>query len=936
MAPEIETHSKSTDPDNSESPLSTRDSLKKRYLYKIFANIVGLLSNLVVASIVPRSLGPKSYGDFNFVTHFFDQIMELVDGRSSVGAIIKIALRPRESGLVVFYLYFSFLVSMLVFGFLGVAYLFSLESFIWPGQLTKIIFLGCLWSVLVWLHGVLHKMCDAFGLTVEAEKVRVAQKVISVVLILALFFLDLLTLKTFFIYYIGILVFLFIGFWWVLRGASGWPKSWILPWVEIKSYAKEFYDYTLPLFTFFAFEAFVALMDRWVLQRYSGSEEQGYFGFAYQMGYLSFFFVGAMTPLLQREFSVSYKEKDYARLTYLYKRYLPLHFAIATFFGAFVCFQAGALIQIFAGQAYQPSFIPIMLLAFYSVYMSFGRVTSSLFFATGSNKSFRNLGLTVLAMGLILTWLLVGPASFGGLEQGATGLAAKALIIYFVLINLQILLNTRIIKVRFRYFFFHQLICVGVFLLASWSARELVPSSLHSRPLYGFVASGFLYTVMIMVLINAFPGIIGLHRLDIRSLLGGLFPLGRKFESPVGINPPTQNDISSVDLRLGQVSTAVKTRLVILSARSSIHTVRWVNALAERGHKVHLVTMHMGGDPLHPEVSVHELRVGAPWGYFFNVWKLRRILKKIQPDILHAHYITGYGTLGSLSGFQPRILSVWGSDIFSFPVFSLVNEWLVKLNLRKSRWICSTSSTMARQTIAIDPDVKSKIIVTPFGVDLNRFFPSALPRRADGFITIGTVKALDFKYGVDILLRAFAETINVLERTSIDLSTKLRLRIVGGGPLADALKELAVDLGIANQVHFVGVVPHAEVPNELRKMDIYVAVSREDSESFGVAIVEASACGLPVVVSDAGGLPEVVDHGVTGFVVPRNSPVQLANCLLELINSESLCRKFGENGVAKVKELYDWSDNVTQMEKIYTIIVNDEAVDRNQKHDSRI
>lgn len=152
------------------APESPKDSLKRRYIFKILANIVGLFSNIIVASIVPRTLGPKSYGDFNFVTHFFDQIMELIDGRSSVGALVKISFRPKESGLVVFYLYFSFLASFLVFGLVGFSYFFTVEHFIWPGQTTKIILLGCLWSILVWLHGVLHKMCDAFGLTVGAEK----------------------------------------------------------------------------------------------------------------------------------------------------------------------------------------------------------------------------------------------------------------------------------------------------------------------------------------------------------------------------------------------------------------------------------------------------------------------------------------------------------------------------------------------------------------------------------------------------------------------------------------------------------------------------------------------------------------------------------------------------------------------------------------------
>src|SRR5690606_38202825 len=103
----------------------------------------------------------------------------------------------------------------------------------------------------------------------------------------------------------------------------------------------------------------------------------------------------------------------------------------------------------------------------------------------------------------------------------------------------------------------------------------------------------------------------------------------------------------------------------------------------------------------------------------------------------------------------------------------------------------------------------------------------------------------------------------------------LRLRIVGDGPDRRELESRAAPLG--NAVQFVGAVPHDDVQQQLQLIDIYVAASRK--ESFGVAVIEASACGLPVVVSDADGLSEVVDDGVTGLVVRGASPLALANAI---------------------------------------------------------
>jgi glycosyltransferase involved in cell wall biosynthesis len=112
-------------------------------------------------------------------------------------------------------------------------------------------------------------------------------------------------------------------------------------------------------------------------------------------------------------------------------------------------------------------------------------------------------------------------------------------------------------------------------------------------------------------------------------------------------------------------------------------------------------------------------------------------------------------------------------------------------------------------------------------------------------------------------------------------------------------------------------VPHTEVPNELAKIDIYVALSRMDSESFGVAIIEASAAGRPVVVSDAGGLPEVAVEGKTGFVVPRENPVAAAGALERLIFDPELRHKMGVAGQQHVAENYSWDVCIMKMVEMY-------------------
>ena len=353
-------------------------------------------------------------------------------------------------------------------------------------------------------------------------------------------------------------------------------------------------------------------------------------------------------------------------------------------------------------------------------------------------------------------------------------------------------------------------------------------------------------------------------------------------------------------------------RIALLGPANSIHLQRWAAALVARGHVVSVVSQHCVERSLLPErADVHWLPHEGQSGYFTNALALRRHLASWRPDLLNVHYASGYGTTGALAGFRPTLLSVWGSDVYDFPYESAVKGWLVRKILRRATAVASTSHAMAAQVRRLTPE-RRDIAVTPFGVDLARFVAQPSPH---GSLTIGIVKSLAPKYGVDLLLRAFA---GLCADTEVQATQPAcRLLIVGDGPQHDELVQLAAQLGIAERTQFVGAVPHADVPHWLHQLDIYAAPSRLDSESFGVAVIEAGACGLPVVVSDAGGLPEVVVAGETGLVVPRDDVPALQAALKRLVLDAALRERLGTAGRAHVEREYEWGHCVDRMERCY-------------------
>jgi len=362
-------------------------------------------------------------------------------------------------------------------------------------------------------------------------------------------------------------------------------------------------------------------------------------------------------------------------------------------------------------------------------------------------------------------------------------------------------------------------------------------------------------------------------------------------------------------------------RILILSDAGSIHTRRWVKALNEKGMKLALYSLTDPHDDYYLNLGIEVFSsgissIGSVWSkirYFKSIPNIRAAIKKFHPDIVHAHYASSYGSLGGFLKFHPYIISVWGSDIYDFPNSFFGGKILMKYILGKADYILSTSNVMACETKKY---TNKKISITPFGVDLKRFKKIEVPKQSDVF-TVGNVKTLSPKYGIDVLIRAFKL---VVERNP-ELNT--RLVIYGQGPCRYEYEQLVKDLGLCNYTEFCGWIENEELPKVYSSMTVSVSVSVLDSESFGVVAVEAMACECPVVTSDVDGFTEVVDNGVTGFIVPRRDEVATANAIQKFIDNSELRQIMGKAGRERVERLYDWNKNVDTMIEIYNRIYED-------------
>lgn len=362
-------------------------------------------------------------------------------------------------------------------------------------------------------------------------------------------------------------------------------------------------------------------------------------------------------------------------------------------------------------------------------------------------------------------------------------------------------------------------------------------------------------------------------------------------------------------------------KILILSAANNIHTVRWVNALDERGHDVHLVynSEHSPDiDKLSKNIKMYKLKYGGGYGYYLNAIQLKSIFKRIKPDVVNAHYASGYGTLARVARLKRVILSVWGSDIFIFPYKKKINMKIIKKNILYADKIASTSFCMAQKVKEIINN-NIDITITPFGVDTNNFkkYNEVTQANKREFV-FGTVKSLKPIYGIDDIIKAFYILKKRLHKEGID--EEIKLYIYGKGEQEKELKQLCLDLNIVNGVVFKGYIPNNEVPKAINNIDVFCLGST--SESFGVAAIEAMACEVPIIATDADGFIEVLNGERAGYIVPKKSPESMADNMYKLLMDRELRISMGRLGRKVVQDKYDWEKNVDIMENLYKETLN--------------
>lgn len=283
----------------------------------------------------------------------------------------------------------------------------------------------------------------------------------------------------------------------------------------------------------------------------------------------------------------------------------------------------------------------------------------------------------------------------------------------------------------------------------------------------------------------------------------------------------------------------------------------------------------------------------------------KRIIEKIKPDLIQAHFVTNYGFLGAYSDFHPLVICAQGDDVLIHPYKSKFYNWLVTfVLLLADRVICDGINELKSMKKLQIPTGKCELVYP--GIDMRVFHPDK--RKPTNHKTVIHLRGFDKIYDVDTL---FWSMLTVHHNVP-----EARFQLVGIGTEHERFAGMVTDSPLKGFVEYLGQVENNALPELIASSDICISTSLSDG-GIPVSTIEAMACGVPVVSTDAGDVGLWIQNGASGYIVNKQDSTKVAEKVIELLDDEPKRVQFGKISRRIVENKYDYETEMGKVEQIY-------------------
>ncbi len=350
-------------------------------------------------------------------------------------------------------------------------------------------------------------------------------------------------------------------------------------------------------------------------------------------------------------------------------------------------------------------------------------------------------------------------------------------------------------------------------------------------------------------------------------------------------------------------------------------------ALANKGHEVHFISYNQPArlDFFSENVFYHEVNIAkyplfeyAPYETAL-AGKMVDIVQSAHLDVLHVHYAIPHASAALLAkqilqqkGITiPVVTTLHGTDI-TLVGREVTYEHVVSWSINQSDAVTAVSNKLKEETLE-HFDITREIDVIPNFIDFNRF--NKKPREHFKQMIAPNGEKIIIHTSNFRKVKRVEDVVAIFSRIIKEIPAKLLL--IGDGPERSHIEKVCREHNTCDWVTFLG---KQEAIEEILSIgDLFVLPS--ESESFGLAALEAMACEVPVISTNAGGIPEVNINGVTGFLSDVGDVESMAQNAITLLKDPEMLKTFRKNALKQAHN-FDLKTILLQYEEVYNRVVN--------------
>lgn len=501
-------------------PMAVSERVSIRVGASLVSNAARFLFSFGAGLLVARGLGASQYGRYQFLLASTASLSQFIDFGTSQAFFTFVAQRPRSRRFLALYGGWLALQFVAVVAAVGVLAPRSMIAALWVGEARNGILLAFAASFLMnELWEAISQLGEARRRTVRVQAALMLQAMAHLLLVGSAWYLHRLTTTLALVFIVseyGTLV-LVLGPAAVSDAMSeadddGGPRR----------IAADFWTYCRPLVAYAGCGFALAFADRWLLQRYGGAEQQGFYGVAAQFSTVSLLATNSMLQVFWTETAAATAAGDRDRVILLFRSTSRALYFVGAWVSCLLIPYASEILRLTLGVAYTAGAAAFTLMLLYPIHQTLGRVYGAVMQASGETGAYSRIGVIVLILSLPITYFLIAPRSalLPGLGLGALGLAIKMVVVGIISVNLLAVSIAR--RIGAAWDWIHQVGTPALLLAIAYGCRalvHLVSPAIGPAGIVSAAAGASAYALISAGIVYQSPELVGLSRAQTASIV---------------------------------------------------------------------------------------------------------------------------------------------------------------------------------------------------------------------------------------------------------------------------------------------------------------------------------------------------------------------------------------------------------------------------------